>query len=129
MRNGGNPTTSLTPAAAPGRVCADSKTDPALSTNDTEYADPPMTLRHPLTRRITRQGIVAIGRACRETKNQIGPLAAELGYSFSQIWRAVNGDVSPGRRMKIEAERSKRPNDRAARVSGDHPRHRRTEVD
>jgi len=54
---------------------------------------------------MTRHDIIALGQARHGHENWIGPFAEELGYSFSQLWRVVNGEVPVSRRMELEVER------------------------
>lgn len=58
-----------------------------------------------LTSRMTRHDIISLGQTRRGAKNWIGPFADELGYSFSQPWRIVNGEAPVSRRMQLEIER------------------------
>ncbi|WP_422923175.1 hypothetical protein [Singulisphaera sp. PoT] len=57
---------------------------------------------------MTRIDIISLGQAHHGTVHWIGPFAKELGYSFSQLSRVVNGLYPVSRRMQLEAERLKR---------------------
>ena len=57
---------------------------------------------------MTRHDIIALGQARHGTDHWIGPFAKELGYSFSRLWRVVNGEAPVSRRMQLEVERVKR---------------------
>lgn len=63
---------------------------------------------------MTRNDIISLGQARHGVQNWIGPFAAELGYSFSQLLRVVNGEVPVSRRMQLEVERI----EKTARPSG-----------
>lgn len=76
---------------------------------------------------MTRHDIIALGQARHGKKNWIGPLAQELGYSFSRLSRVVKGEAPVSRRMQFEVERVARmpvpltrrtPRRRQARAEG-----------
>jgi RNAse (barnase) inhibitor barstar len=50
---------------------------------------------------MTRDDLIAFGTA-RHGEHFIGQLAAELGYSFSQLWRVVSGKSDITRRLELE---------------------------
>ncbi|MHC5538258.1 hypothetical protein ACYOEI_08520 [Singulisphaera rosea] len=54
---------------------------------------------------MTRRDIIALGQVRHRKTSWIGPFFDELRFSFSQVWRVVNGVSSVSRRMQLEVER------------------------
>ena len=53
---------------------------------------------------MTRNDIINFGMK-KYGKNWIGPLAEEIKYSFSQLWRVSEGEAPVTRRLELEIER------------------------
>lgn len=56
---------------------------------------------------MTPKELIAFGESRHGTR-WIGPLADELGYSFSQVWRVAYDGAPATRRLVLELERVKK---------------------